>query len=304
MPTNDDVNAEETVVADDNEAPPRDLLVRTGASLELVRSDDGRMPILHGDAARFGEWTEINSRLEGHFMERFSAGSFDKNLRESADKIRCLFHHGLDPQIGMKPLGPILSLRATADSVPYEVELLDTDYNRSLIPGIEAGLYGSSWRFGIHRKSDERKRVANPKGLLERTITEAYMREFGPTPFPAYGGAKAGLRSLTDEFVLGRFPTEQLVAQVSSRSDADRDLVGEMRHLAGLFVASGDTDADAIRSIIDLLAVIGEETQEEAPAPSKDAAPVGTSRRSAATTSPTPLWGLNRDQEVTPLWRP
>ncbi|HEX9121954.1 MAG TPA: hypothetical protein VF984_01135 [Actinomycetota bacterium] len=43
----------------------------------------------------------------------------------------------------------------------------------------------------------------NPKGLPERTIKEVKMFEYGPTPFPAYAGTDAGLRSLTDLYLEG-----------------------------------------------------------------------------------------------------
>lgn len=276
-----------------NELPPRDSLVRTSLPFEVVRSVDG-MPVLHGRGAVYDEWTEINSRVEGHFMERFSAGAFTKTINEQGPRIRCLFNHGQDPSIGMKPLGPITDLSERGDGVHYEVQLLDTDYNRSLVPGLEAGLYGSSFRFGIIKKSDERKRVTNDKGILERTITEAYMRELGPTPFPAYGGTTAGIRSLTDEFVLGRFPAEKLAAEAAERTD-DRDLAAEMQQLARMFVASDDTDEDAVRG---LMAALQEITG--ATAHSTDAG-VATSR-SAASTS-TGLYGLDRGKEETPAWR-
>lgn len=42
----------------------------------------------------------------------------------------------------------------------------------------------------------------NEAGLPERTITEARVLEFGPVSFPGYEGAVAGVRSLTDRFVL------------------------------------------------------------------------------------------------------
>ncbi|HMF61353.1 MAG TPA: hypothetical protein VK595_13325, partial [Vicinamibacterales bacterium] len=41
----------------------------------------------------------------------------------------------------------------------------------------------------------------NPHGLPERTVKEAQLMEFGPVTFPAYAGATAGVRSLTDDFL-------------------------------------------------------------------------------------------------------
>jgi len=278
------------------ELPPRDSLVRTSMPFEIVRSADDGMPVLHGRGAVYDEWTEINSRTEGHFMERFASGAFTKTINEQGQRIRCLFNHGQDPSIGMKPLGPISALEDRDDGVHYEVQLLNTPYNRDLIPGLDAGLYGSSFRFGINRKQDIPARKASNGRILERTITEAYMRELGPTPFPAYGGTSAGIRSLTDEFVLGRFPAEDLAAQVAARN-GDRDLVGEMLELARAFTASGDTDEDAMNNIIALL-----EEFTGTDAPSTDAAPEGTSGRSAAKQTSTGLYGLDRGKEEKPAW--
>jgi hypothetical protein len=70
---------------------------------------------------------------------------------------------------------------------------------------------GASFRFKVMRedfnKKPERSDV-NPDGLPERTITEAKVMEFGPVTFPAYEGATAGVRSLTDEFILAHLFAE------------------------------------------------------------------------------------------------
>ena len=227
-------------------------------------------------------------------MERFAPGSFRKTISEGRDRIRCLFHHGQDMNVGVKPLGTITDLSERGRGVEYTVDLFDADYVRALVPGLEAGVYGSSFRFGIVKKEDERKRVSNEKGLLERTIREASMRELGPTPFPAYGGTTAGLRSVTDEFVLARFPAEQLASEAAMRN-AEPDLLGEIRLLAERFAASEDTDETAARSLITLLDEIGTPAQSE-----EDAARTGTSQPIAATPS-TGLYGLDRDEEE--AWR-
>ena len=280
-----------------DEAPPRDNLVRVSQPFGMERTTSDGMPVLHGMGAVYDEWTEINSRSEGHFFERFAPGSFAKTISEQRDRIRCLFHHGQDPSIGYKPLGVITQLGETNRGVEYDVDLFPADYVRGLIPGLEAGQYGSSFRFGIVKKDDERRRVSNEKGLLERTIREASMRELGPTPFPAYSGTTAGLRSITDEFVLGRFPAEELAAEASQRS-TDRDLAAEMKELARLFVLSRDEDHEAMRSIVSLLdEITGTPAHQE-----EDAAPTGTSQPVAATPS-NGLYGLTRDREDAEPWR-
>ncbi|MDQ6901240.1 MAG: HK97 family phage prohead protease, partial [Candidatus Dormibacteraeota bacterium] len=88
------------------------------------------------------------------------------------------------------------------------VPLLDTSYNRDLLPGLEAGLYGASFRFRVTREdmnNQPERSDYNPEGIPERTIREVELREFGPVTFPAYAGTSVGLRSVTDEFVFGQY---------------------------------------------------------------------------------------------------
>jgi HK97 family phage major capsid protein/HK97 family phage prohead protease len=170
-------------------------------------SDPGGMPTMVGHFARFGEWTEIDSMWEGRFMEVIERGAFDKTFRENGARIRPLFQHGQDPQIGDKVLGMPEVLREDAEGAWYEVPLFDTAYNRDLLPGLEAGAYGASFRFRVIREEvDEKpsKTRANPEGIPERRIKEAEVMEFGPVTFPAYAGATAGVRSMTDEFFVAR----------------------------------------------------------------------------------------------------
>jgi len=91
---------------------------------------------LVGHFAKFGEWAEIDSIHEGHFLERLSEGSFRKTISENRSRIRALFQHGKDPVVADKPLGPITVLREDSEGAYYEVPLLDTSYNADLIPGL------------------------------------------------------------------------------------------------------------------------------------------------------------------------
>lgn len=193
---------------------PKDDLCRAVAyAPSLVRtpdSDTDAMPTLTGRFAVFNQWTEINSLFEGRFLERVAPGAFKKTIREGREGMRVLFQHGHDPQIGDKPLGPIRELREDEEGAYYEVPLLDTSYNRDLVPGLEAGLYGASFRFRVVREEvvdDPGPGEHNPLGLPERTVKEAQVHEFGPVTFPAYAGASAGVRSagITDELSFARF---------------------------------------------------------------------------------------------------
>jgi hypothetical protein len=199
------------------DAPPRDPLYRFGEKIELEwpRSEDG-MPTLNGHFAVFNRWTEINSIFEGHFMERISPGAFSKTFQENRDHIRVLFQHGRDNAIGDKPLGPIDTLEEDDVGARYEVPMLDTAYNRELIPGLKANLYGASFRMRVTREDmvlpDHPNHPGpsdyNPDGLPERDIKEIACSEFGPVTFPAYKTATAGVRSITDEMLALLFTRE------------------------------------------------------------------------------------------------
>lgn len=164
-----------------------------------VSPDPGGMPRLDGHWTVFNQWTEINDMWEGTFLERIAPGSFKKTMRENRDNMRVLFQHGRDPVVGSKPLAGIDSMRE--DEIgPYFLTnpLIDTTYNRDLIPGIDEGLYGISFRFRVMREEiieEPTPSDYNPRGLPERTIKEAGVDEFGPVTFPAYPGADVQLAS-------------------------------------------------------------------------------------------------------------
>jgi HK97 family phage prohead protease len=141
---------------------------------------------LSGHFAVFNEFAEVNNRLEGHFLERIAPGAFTKTFREQRSKMKVLFEHGLDSNIGKKPLGEILDLHEDGTGAFYRAQLLDTSYNRELIPGLEAGLYGASMLFWpIREKYTPRpaRSTSNPDRLPERELLEVGVREFGPCSF-------------------------------------------------------------------------------------------------------------------------
>lgn len=192
---------------------PRENLRRSATGFELRATEDGTgMPTMVINFARFNEWTEIDSFFEGRFLERMAPGAFKKTFREQADQIRPIFQHGRDPQAGSKPLGPIENLREEDDGAWADVQLLDADYVREIVPGLRAGLYGASFAFQVTRedvRQDPKPSDENPQGLPERTIKEVRLHEFGPVTFPAYAGTSTGVRSLTDDVLFDRILREE-----------------------------------------------------------------------------------------------
>lgn len=284
--------------------PPKETLVRAHPGLHL-RELGEKPPVMFGYLARFDEWAEIDSDFEGHFMERVAPGAFKKTITENKGRMRALFQHGQDPQIGDKPLGPIEVLEEDRQGAYYEVPLLDAPYVReTILPGLRAGLYGASFRFAVQREEFKRDTMPsdyNPKGLPERTLKELALREFGPVTFPAYDTATAGVRSLTGPMLrreLVRMDTEDL------------SYLGQMIDLGTSYIAEQDDPGDEVNIpkmeavLAQLVELANYEAAETEPAgedededgrnappapPTADAAPRGTSTRDAAATpSPWP----------------
>lgn len=205
---------------------PQENLLRgrvSGGVLLRAAGDEGEAdgPLMVGHFAVFNQWTEINS-YEGNFLERFVPGAFKKTISENRERIKVLFQHGYDYVIGDKPLGPITDLREDDEGAYYEVPLLDAGYVREeVLPGLEAELYGASFRFRVIREEiDEEPGVSNenPQGLPERTVKEAHVVEFGPVTFPAYEGASAGLRSLEASELVAQAALERMERGNAERS--------------------------------------------------------------------------------------
>lgn len=177
---------------------PRDDLIRMHkpGHPEFRTADEGDDSLgrMTGHFAVFDEWTVIDSFWEGKFKERIAPGAFTKTIREKRDTIKVLFDHGYDSAAGNKVLGPVDELREDSIGAYYEVPLLDTSYNRDLVPGLRAGLYGSSFRFRVI-KDEWVVPAEDSDDLRERTIREVEVYEFGAVTFPAYQAATAGLRS-------------------------------------------------------------------------------------------------------------
>jgi phage head maturation protease len=177
-----------------------------GRTTELRAAEDAGMPTMVVRFSRFDSWYEIDSYWEGKFLERTAVGSFAKTIREQGSAVKVQFDHGYDARFGSVLLGVPTVLREDPDSPVGEVPLWDTAYNRELVPGLEAGAYGSSFRFRVIRDEwNDEPGVSdhNPQGIPERTIKEVRLMEFGPVVWPANPDSTAGLRSMasmTDDF--------------------------------------------------------------------------------------------------------
>src|SRR6185503_1619394 len=84
------------------------------------------------------EWAEIDSAIEGHFMERFSAGAYRKTMAEHTPKI--LFQHGKDPEVGEKPISTTDEVGEDGTSPFARGQLLD-GVPPLIVDGLRKGVY-------------------------------------------------------------------------------------------------------------------------------------------------------------------
>lgn len=193
----------------DKTRPPRDHLVRSVADVEVRDSGESdASPTLTGHFAVFDTFTEIRSAFEGHFLERVAPGAFSKTFKERTPKVT--LNHGADPELADKPLGRVETLREDEQGAYYEVALY-RGIPELVMEGLKDGAYGASFRFRVIKEElvqDPEASDHNPQALPERTITEAAVEEFGPVTFPAYEGATAGVRSLTDDVFMAELASD------------------------------------------------------------------------------------------------
>lgn len=127
------------------------------------------------------------------------AGAFADSIRslrrsDGTYSVKTLFNHGSDPSVGNKLLGTVTYLAEEADSPAMRVALYDTSYNRDLLPGLKAGVYGSSFMFEVNEDTwdhNPKPSSHNPSGLPERTLRKVTLYEAGPVTFPANPAATA-----------------------------------------------------------------------------------------------------------------
>ena len=172
----------------------------------VFRSAEGEHGILEGRLLPYDQWARIDSIVEGKFYERFRPRSITKTLNEKASSLRVLFEHGFSPLVGSAPIAKFESFRDEDDGVHYTAPLL-RGIPELVMDGLRNGQYGSSIRHKPIKAEVNRrpgKSDYNPEGWEERSVTEALLKEFSVVAFPAYAGATASVRSLTDDFYRSR----------------------------------------------------------------------------------------------------
>ncbi|HEX4816694.1 MAG TPA: HK97 family phage prohead protease [Nonomuraea sp.] len=194
--------------------------------ISIAPGGDGRTVTAY--AAVFDTPAEIRDR-HGHYMESIAATAFDKSLSERGTRFGVFYNHaatlhGTPSERASVPLGTPLEVRADAKGL-----LTVTRYNRTpladeVLEAIRNGDITAQSFSGRMIQSKPSKPGQAPyrpsrRGELVTVVrTEIALREYGPTPMPAYEPAAIlGVRSLAEEFAhLGRDERAELARMLSS----------------------------------------------------------------------------------------
>ncbi len=196
--------------------PQRPIYDRSWAleDIQILRSADGHSDgrTVEAYAAIFNSPAEITDQY-GHYREEILRSAFDRTLSHGIDKVGVYYHHGMTIQgtpsdLGSVPIGSPVDIHADSRGLRTV-----TRYNRSpladsVLEAIRNGdLRGYSFRGPIIRSNPTRPPRPRAGGTLPlwRHI-ELGLREYGPTPTPAYEDAgivavRSAIRELGEEIV-------------------------------------------------------------------------------------------------------
>jgi HK97 family phage prohead protease len=185
-------------------------------------------------AAIFDEPAEIVDQ-DGHYYEMNDRTAFNRSIAHHQGSFPVVYHHGMTlagtpSERGSVPIGVSTEVRVDKHGVLTVSEYGRTPLADEVLEQIRLGSVKAQSYGGRFVRSDPRR----PSGGFRkgadgrlRTVTrlEVAMREFGPTPFPAFAGAAiTGIRA---QQVLGA-----LLTAPADRRAALLDQLDQFDHLA------------------------------------------------------------------------
>ncbi len=161
-------------------------------------------------------------------------GFFTRTLDKNRDMITVMVNHGLDPGIGMLPIGRPEVMTQDSTGLWTETALAKTRFNDdTLIPLLESGaLRAMSIQFVTEQEEMSEDRA-------ERDLLQGRLYEYGPVTIPANEAATATLQSL-EMFARSAFPLEAFWDGPAAMRTCDS--AGDFRQIA--FELANDSDPD------------------------------------------------------------
>lgn len=208
----------------------------------VIRSDgDGRT--VEAYAAVFDVETEIRDQ-QGHYRETINRAAFNKTVKDRGTRFGVFYNHGMTlhgtpSERGSMPLGSLVEPPRSDGRGLVTV----TRYNRTqqadeVLEAIRNGdITGQSFTGRAVRSDPEIRRggryMPDSNGVLPVvTRHEIAMREFGPTPIPAYDRPMV-------------LTVRSLVEQVEGMDDDEREAFRRMLGLAADITPDGEPSGDS-----------------------------------------------------------
>lgn len=239
--------------------PLEDISIRSGG--------DGRT--VEAYAAVFDVETPINDR-DGQYKERIASNAFNKTLADRGTSFGVLYNHGMTiygtpSDRGSMPIGTPLEVRADARGLYTVTRYNNTPLAEEALEAIKSGAIRAQSFQGRFIRSDKPTprggfRAASDGSLPVVTRQEIALKEYGPTPFPAYEAAeivgvragftltpgdKAILKTLLADLAAGDDIVDQVVQQALQVLSLDNALDCAQAYLAALLnVPNPDEDDD------------------------------------------------------------
>lgn len=181
-------------------------------------------------AAIFDEPAEIMD-ADGHYYEVNDPAAFNRSIQHHGGRFPVIYNHGMTvagtpSDRASVPIGVSVEVRADKRGVLTVAEYGNSPLADEVLEAIRMGSVKAQSYGGRFLRSDPGKRPAGgfrpgPGGKL-RTVRrmEVAMREFGPTPFPAFAGAAiTGVRAQQVLGALLTAPAERRVALLQQLDD-------------------------------------------------------------------------------------
>lgn len=141
-------------------------------------------------AAVFGQPTEIRDK-HGHYHEEINRAAFNRTISHGISRVSVFYNHGYDlsgKQNGLLavPFATPVDIRPDGKGLLTVSRYNDGDLADAILSAWDGGqIRGQSFSGKVHQTRELGQRDGIPH--IERT--ELGLREYGPTPMPAYDGA-------------------------------------------------------------------------------------------------------------------
>lgn len=238
--------------------PLEDISVRSGG--------DGRT--VEAYAAVFGVEVPISDR-DGQYAERIAAGAFDRTLQHRGTNFGVLYNHGMTiygtpSDRGSMPIGTPLEVRADSRGLWTVTRYNNTPLAEEALEAIKSGAIRAQSFQGRFVRSDKGTprggfRAKSDGSLEVVTRQEIALKEYGPTPFPAYDAAeivgvraaftmspadKAIMQTLLADLAAGDAVIDTVTAQAIAILGLDSAMDCAMSYLSALLAVPNPDPAD------------------------------------------------------------